>query len=71
MTITTVVILGSMSAVSLYWSSVFRRSVAATAVSYASVIALCVVSAPAQIWNWLRGVLSEREPLAGSLEGLG
>jgi ABC-2 type transport system permease protein len=44
-TITTVVILGSMSAVSLYWSSVFRRSVAATAVSYASVIVLCVVSA--------------------------
>jgi ABC-2 type transport system permease protein len=44
-TTTTVVILGSMSAVSLYWSSVFRRSVAATAVSYASVIVLCVVSA--------------------------
>jgi hypothetical protein len=43
-TATTVVILGSMSAVSLYWSSVFRRSVAATAVRYASVIVLCVVS---------------------------
>ena len=43
-TATTVVILGSISAVSLYWSSVFRRSVAATAVSYASVIVLCVVS---------------------------
>jgi ABC-2 type transport system permease protein len=43
-TVTTVLILASMSAVSLYWSSVFRRSVPATAVSYVSVVALCVVS---------------------------
>jgi ABC-2 type transport system permease protein len=43
-TLTTVIILGSMSAVSLYWSSLFRRSVAATAVSYAFVVVLCVVS---------------------------
>jgi hypothetical protein len=44
-TVTTVLILASISAVSLYWSSVFRRSVPATAVSYASVVALCAVSA--------------------------
>jgi len=44
-TVTTVLILASVSAVSLYWSSVFRRSVSATAVSYGSVVALCAVTA--------------------------
>jgi len=42
---TTLVVLGSMSAVGLYWSSVFRRSMHATAVGYGTVIALCVVTA--------------------------
>jgi ABC-2 type transport system permease protein len=44
-TITTIVIVGAMSALGLYWSSVFRRSVHATAVSYASTIVLTVVTA--------------------------
>jgi ABC-2 type transport system permease protein len=44
-TITTIVIVGAMSALGLYWSSVFRRSVHATAVSYASSIVLTVVTA--------------------------
>lgn len=43
-TITTVIALGALSAVGLYWSSVFRRSVHATAVTYATVIALTVVT---------------------------
>jgi ABC-2 type transport system permease protein len=43
-TFTTVVILGVISAVSLYWSSAFRRSVHATAVSYVTVIALSLVT---------------------------
>lgn len=43
-TVTTVIALGSLSAVGLYWSSVFRRSVHATAVTYATVIALTVVT---------------------------
>ncbi len=43
-TITTIVIVGAMSALGLYWSSVFRRSVHATAVSYASIIVLTVVT---------------------------
>ena len=43
-TVTTVIALGSLSAIGLYWSSVFRRSVHATAVSYATVIALTVVT---------------------------
>jgi ABC-2 type transport system permease protein len=42
-TLTTVIILGTMSAVGLYWSSTFRRSVHATAVSYVTVIVLTVV----------------------------
>ena len=42
---TTVIILASMSAVGLYWSSVFRRSMHATAVGYGTVIALCIVTA--------------------------
>lgn len=42
---TTIIILSSMSAVGLYWSSVFRRSMHATAVGYGTVIALCVVTA--------------------------
>ncbi len=42
---TTILILGSMSAVGLYWSSVFRRSMHATAVGYGTVIVLCVVTA--------------------------
>ncbi len=43
-TLTTMVILGVISAVSLYWSSAFRRSVHATAVSYVTVIALTLVT---------------------------
>jgi ABC-2 type transport system permease protein len=43
--LTTVIILACMSAVGLYCSSAFRRSVHATAVSYATVIALCLVTA--------------------------
>jgi ABC-2 type transport system permease protein len=41
---TTVVILGTISAVSLYFSSAFRRSVHATAVSYVAVIVLTLVT---------------------------
>lgn len=44
-TLTTVIILGSMSAIGLYCSSAFRRSIHATAVSYATVIAISVVTA--------------------------
>jgi ABC-2 type transport system permease protein len=44
-TVTTVIILGCMSAIGLYCSSVFQRSAHATAVSYASVIAISVVTA--------------------------
>ena len=43
-TITTVIALGSLSAIGLYWSSVFRRSVHATAVTYATIIALTLVT---------------------------
>ncbi|HEY7354669.1 MAG TPA: ABC transporter permease subunit [Terriglobales bacterium] len=42
--ITTVIALGAFNAIGLYWSSVFRRSVHATAVTYATVIALTVVT---------------------------
>jgi ABC-2 type transport system permease protein len=41
---TTVVILGTISAISLYWSSAFRRSVHATAVSYVTVVLMTVVT---------------------------
>jgi len=44
-TLTTVIILACMSAIGLYWSSAFQRSVHATAVSYATVIAISVVTA--------------------------
>ena len=44
-TLTTVIILGCMSAIGLYCSSAFQRSVHATAVSYATVIAISVVTA--------------------------
>ncbi len=44
MTLTTVVILATVSAISLYWSSLFRRSVHATAVSYVSVVVLTAVT---------------------------
>jgi ABC-2 type transport system permease protein len=44
-TLTTVIIVASVSAVSLYCSSAFRRSIHATAVSYASVVAISVVTA--------------------------
>jgi len=44
-TLTTVIILASLSAVGLYCSSAFRRSVHATAVSYATVVAISVVTA--------------------------
>lgn len=43
-TLTTVIILASMSAIGLYFSSVFKRSIHATAVTYATVIAITVVS---------------------------
>jgi len=42
--LTTVIILGTISAISLYWSSAFRRSVHATAVSYVTVVAMTVVT---------------------------
>jgi ABC-type transport system involved in multi-copper enzyme maturation permease subunit len=41
---TTVVVLGTVSAISLYWSSAFRRSVHATAVSYVTVVLMTVVT---------------------------
>jgi len=44
-TVTTVIVLGSVSALGLYCSSAFRRSIHATAVSYAMVIAISVVTA--------------------------
>jgi ABC-type transport system involved in multi-copper enzyme maturation permease subunit len=44
-TLTTVIVLACMSAIGLYCSSVFRRSIHATAVSYATVIAISVVTA--------------------------
>jgi ABC-2 type transport system permease protein len=44
-TLTTVIILACMSAIGLYCSSAFQRSVHATAVSYAAVIAITVVTA--------------------------
>lgn len=43
-TVTTVIALGVLSAIGLYWSSVFRRSVHATAVTYATIIVLTVVT---------------------------
>ena len=42
--LTTVIVLGTISSISLYWSSAFRRSVHATAVSYVSVVAMTVVT---------------------------
>lgn len=44
-TLTTVIVLGSMSAIGVYCSSAFRRSIHATAVTYATVIAISVVTA--------------------------
>lgn len=44
-TVTTVIVLACTSAIGLYCSSAFRRSVHATAVSYAAVIAISVVTA--------------------------
>jgi ABC-2 type transport system permease protein len=44
-TLTTVIILACMSAIGLYCSSAFQRSVHATALSYATVIAISVVTA--------------------------
>jgi ABC-type transport system involved in multi-copper enzyme maturation permease subunit len=44
-TLTTVIILACMSAIGLYCSSAFQRSVHATAVSYATVVAISVVTA--------------------------
>lgn len=43
-TLTTVIVLACMSAIGLYCSSAFRRSVHATAVSYAAVVAISVVT---------------------------
>jgi ABC-2 type transport system permease protein len=44
-TLTTVIVLACMSAIGLYCSSAFQRSIHATAVSYATVIAISVVTA--------------------------
>jgi ABC-2 type transport system permease protein len=44
-TLTTVIILACVSAIGLYCSSAFQRSVHATAVSYATVVAISVVTA--------------------------
>lgn len=44
-TLTTVIILACVSAIGLYCSSAFRRSVHATAVSYATVVTISVVTA--------------------------
>jgi len=44
-TLTTVIILACVSSIGLYCSSAFRRSVHATAVTYATVIAMSVVTA--------------------------
>jgi len=44
-TLTTVIILASVSAIGLYFSSAFQRSIHSTAVSYATVIAISVVTA--------------------------
>jgi ABC-2 type transport system permease protein len=44
-TLTTVIVLGCMSAIGLYCSSAFQRSIHATAVTYATVVALSVVTA--------------------------
>ena len=43
-TLTTIITIGAVGAVGLYWSSVFRRSIHATAVSYATIITLTVVT---------------------------
>lgn len=43
-TLTTVIALAAFSAIGLYWSSIFRRSVHATAVTYATIIMLTVVT---------------------------
>jgi hypothetical protein len=43
-TVTTVVVLAVVSDIGLYWSSVFRRTVHATAVTYATVSAMTVVA---------------------------
>jgi ABC-type transport system involved in multi-copper enzyme maturation permease subunit len=42
--LTTIIILAAISAISLYWSSAFRRSVISTAVSYVTVVVLTVVT---------------------------
>ncbi len=44
-TLTTVIILACMSAIGLYWSSAFQRSIHATAVTYSTVVAISVVTA--------------------------
>jgi ABC-2 type transport system permease protein len=44
-TLTTIIILACMSAIGLYCSSAFQRSVHATAVTYATVVAISVVTA--------------------------
>jgi len=43
-TVSTVVVLAAVSAIGLYWSSVFRRTVHATSVTYATVIAMTIVT---------------------------
>jgi hypothetical protein len=43
-TLSTVIALGAVSAMGIYWSSVFRRTVHATAVTYATVIGLTLVT---------------------------
>ena len=53
---TAVVILGTVSTISLYWSSAFRRSVHATAVSYVSVIIITAVP-------WIIVAVAESRPV--------
>jgi ABC-2 type transport system permease protein len=66
-TLTIVIVLGSMSAIGLYCSSAFRRSIHATAVTYATVIAISVVTA---ILFFVRFSLYEsRRATAGSAGG--
>jgi ABC-type transport system involved in multi-copper enzyme maturation permease subunit len=43
-TLSTVISLAAVSAIGIYWSSVFRRTVHATAVTYATIIMMTVVS---------------------------
>jgi ABC-2 type transport system permease protein len=65
-TLTTVIILACMSAIGLYCSSAFQRSVHATAVSYATVIAISVVTA---IFFFVRLAMYESAHQQGAAAG--